>query len=246
MVIIAFILLNALFKSTKIRLLFIFLLIWFTFYVIILSSKAGIVCLLIIAFFLLLNLIIKRKLYILSLIIFFVLISFVIVGIKKFPMLTDRVNTTIQAINSSEKDINKEDGTVQRIEIWKTSITLIKENFLIGVGTGDVKDALLKSYDEKGMTFAKNKNLNAHSQYFQTFITLGIIGFLILLSLFIFPLIHAFKNRNFIYLFFLLIVAINIAVESMFENQAGVVFYTFFNSFLFLTGRQLADKNKLN
>ena len=164
-------------------------------------------------------------------------------GAKKIPLVTNRITSSVQALKSNKNDVNTADGTVQRMEIWKISLEIIKENFLIGVGTGDVKDELLKHYEEKGMSFAKHYNLNAHGQYFQTFITLGFFGFISLILLFIIPFFQSFKNRNIIYFSFLVIVAFNILVESMFENQAGVVFYTFFNSFLFLTSKQLTSEN---
>jgi len=229
--------------NKKLKYFFYFLLIWFIAYVIILSSKAGIISLIFVVLFLFVYWIIKKRNYLIStaIIIFFLLFSGVV--LKKNPTLTNRIITSFQVVKAAKNDINSDDGTVQRMEIWKTSIHIIKDNFLIGVGTGDVKDELLKHYDENGMSFAKSNNLNAHGQYFQTFITLGILGFLSLILLFIIPAFQSFKNRNIIYLLFLVIVASNIMVESMFENQAGVIFYTFFNSFLFLTTKQLTSVN---
>jgi O-antigen ligase len=246
MSIIVILLSNDQIKSKRIKYFMLFLLIWFVFYIILLTAKAGIISMLLISILLILYWTIKKKKIIISV---FILLTFILLvgfSISKLSFLSNRVNATIETLNNPTIDKNKEDGTVQRIEIWKTSFQIIKDNFLIGVGTGDVKDELLKYYDEKGMIFAKSNHLNAHSQYLQTFVTLGIIGFLALISLFIFPSLFAFKSRNFIYLFFLMIVAINISVESMFENQAGVVFYTFFNTFLFLTLKQTADLKENN
>ena len=45
--------------------------------------------------------------------------------------------------------------------------------------------------------------------------------------------IYAFRKKHLLYLLFLGIIAFNLLVESMFERQAGVVFYALFNSFLF-------------
>jgi len=47
------------------------------------------------------------------------------------------------------------------------------------------------------------------------------------------PALIAFKRKDYIYFFFILLFAMSILTESMFENQAGVVFYAFFNALLF-------------
>jgi O-antigen ligase len=119
-----------------------------------------------------------------------------------------------------------------RVLIWQAATEIIKDNFIFGVGTGDVKDVLLEKYKEKGMTGALSERLNAHNQFLQTFIALGLPGIILLLSSFIFPFILAFRKKNFIYIVFLVIVFINFLTESMLETIAGVLFYAFFNSLL--------------
>jgi O-antigen ligase len=161
-------------------------------------------------------------------------------GIKSIPTSINRLTPALEAVRAEKRDINMEDGTVQRIEIWKSSLELLRENPILGVGTGDVKDELLRKYDEKGMTFAKSYKLNSHNQYLQTSVALGFIGLLSLILMLLAPLIYAFKNKNYIYFFFLIIVGFSILVESMFENQAGVLFFTFFNTFLFLMTKRIS------
>ena len=48
------------------------------------------------------------------------------------PTHTEEVN------NSVEKNI--------RFEIWKNSLALIRENLIVGTGTGDIKDELMLQY----------------------------------------------------------------------------------------------------
>lgn len=138
-------------------------------------------------------------------------------------MLQDKNNVIDNTTTESSK---------VRLLIWQTSAEIIKDNFLFGVGTGDVKDVLMSKYKEKGLTGAYKENLNAHNQFLQTFIALGLPGILLLLASFVFPFILAIKTRNYIYLAFLIIVFINFLTESMLETIAGVMFYAFFNSLL--------------
>jgi hypothetical protein len=63
--------------------------------------------------------------------------------------------------------------------------------------------------------------------------TLGLPGIATLLLMLILPMIAAFRNRYFLYFVFLLLFSLNILSESMFEIQAGVIWYAFFNIVLF-------------
>ncbi|NQV01123.1 MAG: hypothetical protein HQ542_00625, partial [Bacteroidia bacterium] len=65
------------------------------------------------------------------------------------------------------------------------------------------------------------------NQYLQTYLSVGLIGFIVLVTMLAWPGILAFRRKNYIYFFFLLLFGMNILTESMFENQAGVVFYAF-------------------
>lgn len=226
------------------KIILILLAIIFSAYIILLSSKAGLISLIISVCLIYIYLVIKRR-KVLQYSLYFVLsISIIYLGINSIPKSINRLTPALEAVRAEKRDINMEDGTVQRIEIWKCSAELLKDNPVLGVGTGDVKDELFRKYDEKGMKFAKSFKLNSHNQYLQTSAALGIIGLISIIAMFLIPLIFAFRNKNFIYLFFLIIVGFSILVESMFENQAGVLFYTFFNSLLFLMSNRLSSENK--
>ena len=163
---------------------------------------------------------------------FLILVSFLI---YKTPQLYLRIADSKRIIKNYINNENLKDyeGTSQRILIWQSSITIIKKHFLIGVGAGDVKDSLMEEYSKKGYKDIIAKNLNAHNQFLQTFIATGVVGFIILFSLFIFPLINSFKRKNFMFFSFLIIVMLNLLTESMLETQAGVIFFAFFNTYLF-------------
>jgi len=155
--------------------------------------------------------------------------------IYKTPQLYLRIYDTERILNEYIHNENLRDyeGTSQRILIWKSSAGIIKQNLLTGVGAGDVKDILLEEYSKKNYNYIIAKSLNAHNQFIQTFIATGIFGFLVLISLFVLPLIKSYRRKNFIYFLFLLIVFLNFLTESMLETQAGVIFFAFFNSYLF-------------
>ena len=117
--------------------------------------------------------------------------------------------------------------------IWWYSFEITNDNFLMGVGTGDVKDNLLDKYREKQMFNALGLELNAHNQYLQTTLALGILGLIILMVTLVLPALYGLEVKHYLYLIFLILIAFNFLFESMLETQAGVVFYAFFNTYLF-------------
>jgi O-antigen ligase len=121
---------------------------------------------------------------------------------------------------------------IERIPIWFVSSEIISENVLFGVGTGDVKTELIKKYDLYKLTEASAQQLNAHNQYLETFIATGIIGFVLLLSIFIVPLVRSIRNRDLLLFLFLVIVLYNFMFESMMNQVSGIIFIVFFYCFL--------------
>ena len=128
---------------------------------------------------------------------------------------------------------NKE-SNAERLVVWQAGIQLIKVHPLFGVGTGDVKDALLAEYQKENKLVVYNLKLNAHNQYIQTFIALGIPGVLLLIFMLLYPGVLALRRIHIIYFSFLAVFFINNLVESMLEVQAGVLYFAFFNSLFFI------------
>lgn len=131
-----------------------------------------------------------------------------------------------------EKKLSSE-ATV-RIDIWKNIPSIINDDWLFGVGVGDNKSVLVDGYREKGIQYAAEARLNAHNQYFETFVGLGLVGLIILLTIFGVGFWKAFQRKDMLLFMFLLIVSINFLFESMFERVFGVMFFSFFYCLLLL------------
>lgn len=167
------------------------------------------------------------------------------IGYWLAPVAFSRISAAGRAVASQQSTERvQSESNADRMAVWATAVDIIEHNYLIGVGTGDVKDALMEGYKKNKLFPAFEHKLNAHNQYLQTFVALGLGGFLLLAALIVLPAIRAFRNHQDIYFVFLLIFALNILFESMLEVQAGVVFYAFFNVFLFSkkeTGTQFPE-----
>lgn len=215
---------------------------FFTLYIFLLQSKAGLLIFLFLAFLFSLYLINFKRFSLLktSLFILF-LVSISYFSIFKIPSPYNRISVAIKAFSHRNDWKGPTDGTTSRIAIWKVSYVLGVKHLPLGVGTGDTQDALMEAYQKEKLKTAYDKEYNSHNQYLQLFLTLGIVGILLLLAYLFVPLIFAIKKKNIVYITFCLVIILNLLVESMLEARAGSNFIALFNSlFFFMT--QIPEK----
>ena len=154
---------------------------------------------------------------------------FLIAVIMLFPDTQQRFLDVKKEWNQSYSDQHPTSVTIRKA-VWRISGELITKYPFTGVGTGDVEDSLLHHYQMEKLVWPYNDRLNAHNQFMQTTVALGIWGSIALVVLFITAFRLAIISRNELYFLFLLIFVISSLAESMFETEAGVMFFSFFNS----------------
>jgi O-antigen ligase len=145
------------------------------------------------------------------------------------PTVKQRFSGALISLQTGNRDKTSTESTAVRKLIWNEAIQILKQHPILGVSPGDANDTLYERYRQNGLTGAYEKKLNAHSQYFQTTVGLGLIGLASLLALFVIP---AFINRKGILVFFLLITALNFLTESMLQTMAGCIFFGYFYAML--------------
>jgi O-antigen ligase len=145
------------------------------------------------------------------------------------------------SLQTNNIDKNSVESTAVRRLIWNEAIQITKQNLVLGVAPGDANDALYDSYKQNGLTGAYAKKLNAHSQYFQTAVGLGLIGLCSLLAMFIIPLI---ENKKRTVLFFIVIIALNFVTESMLQTMAGSIFFGYFYGIICFSRAEQSAANK--
>ncbi|MES2836159.1 MAG: O-antigen ligase family protein [Bacteroidota bacterium] len=133
-------------------------------------------------------------------------------------------------------------SVAQRLEYWKTAMSIIKQNFWFGVGTGDVSDSFKQAYIETNSPLDERWRLRAHNQYISIFVAFGAFGFLIFFASLFSPIILLYKKSTFNYVVFLIIVCLSFLTEDTLETQAGVTFFAFFNSYLLFAYRKEKQK----
>ena len=131
-------------------------------------------------------------------------------------------------------------SVMQRLEFWKASWGLIQQNWLTGVGTGDMNEAFQQQYTRMHTKLAPDQRWRSHNQFLSIFVGFGIFGLLwFLFSVFYPPLVLG-KFSDYFFLIFIIIAIISMIPEDTIESQAGVTFFAFFYTFL-LFGRKEDD-----
>jgi O-antigen ligase len=149
---------------------------------------------------------------------------------EKTPGFIGKLNEARFQIHSAT---NPNGSTIrQRLEYWKTGIQLIKENFIFGVGTGDIKDEYKKKYELNKSLLLPENRLEAHNTFLTFYITFGIIGFLYLIYFLVFSIWSPFKTLNFLGFAFILVITSSFFTEDTLETQMGITIFSFLFSLL--------------
>ncbi|MEH0158141.1 O-antigen ligase family protein [Limibacter armeniacum] len=120
----------------------------------------------------------------------------------------------------------------QRVGIWNSSLSVIKDNYFLGVGTGDFQDELNQAYISDGFKKLAERNLNPHNQYILDLLRNGILGFTsTLLILFVF-FYFSFSLKDPLLFVFSISILIIFVTEAFLEAQRGILFLLSIGSLL--------------
>jgi O-antigen ligase len=154
-------------------------------------------------------------------------------NLKRFERILFIDSESFEPLSSDQKA-----GSVRvRLMVWSVAWELYKANWLKGVGTGDDDEMLVQAYRDQGYDHLEEARKDAHSQFLQTGIAIGLPGLLILVWTFFRGMVHGMKGRGFL-LYLCLILFITAWVESILERQAGILFMAFFIPLLFYAPKE--------
>ncbi len=137
----------------------------------------------------------------------------------------------------------------KRIERWKVSYEIFRENPFIGVGYENIDEVRSDKYLNGDYSLAAANDLNAHNQFLEYLSVDGALGgFIYVFSLAFLLLLSVFRRDHlFTFVFFAFIIA-NLT-ESMMVRIKGIEYYAIFVS-LFLCSKEYeileTSKNDLN
>ena len=128
-------------------------------------------------------------------------------------------------------------SAMQRIEYWKTSWLIIRQNPVVGVGTGDMNIAFEKQYEIMNSPLQPEFRWRSHNQFLSITVGFGFIGFIWFWVVLLYPPIKSRRMTDYFYLAFFVIMMVSMLSEDTIETQTGVTIFAFFTS-LFLFGKE--------
>lgn len=151
--------------------------------------------------------------------------------------LLTRVQTflTELAIYKADGDPNG-NSFIQRIEHIKAATGILKNHYLFGVGIGDVPFTFEKQYIQMNSRLAKEQQHRSHNQLLTLWISLGIVGLMLYLTVLLLPFFQ--KDVD----FFAVIILVGLLIANLFqdliETQAGVTIFALFYSLAVYRNKQ--------
>lgn len=149
------------------------------------------------------------------------------------PSFKKLVNNTISNIENF--DVNAESSLSERVTFVIICTKIIKENFYIGVGTGDFPAEYEKTVRHEGK-YGYSYTENPHNQYLLVLSQFGIIGLILFLSIFYFQIRSSFLRRdgsNHIMLVFPLFFLFIFMGDSYLQTSGTSLLFSIFSSFLY-------------
>jgi len=125
-------------------------------------------------------------------------------------------------------------GITIRLALWECATEVIKDNFWLGTGAGDGKDALRAVYEAKGFQTALEGQFNSHNQFVEAMLYGGLIQVLLLLGIFITGVRLAVKAKNMLFLAFLVFIFLCLQTETILFWHRGALFFGIFSTLFYL------------
>lgn len=216
--------------SRNILIACIVLMVFFLLSIIFLASKSGIIALFLMSLWLIFlgknfSARIKATMAV-ALVLLFILGS-------QLPWVKNSFLDALGSVENPHARLQEEKSSSLRMISWRSALKVWQAHPLLGSGAGDIKNELIHQYQTDGNLLSAEKKLNAHSQVLQSMAALGLPGLLLILAMLLLPFFIRMPSGNLLGIL-LLIFGIT---ESIFETQAGVIFYAVLMPFICMADR---------
>jgi hypothetical protein len=130
---------------------------------------------------------------------------------------------------TSHKDVSWGSVT-KRIDLWRASWKAFRKKPLSGWGTGSILQAVGYGLEENGSPLS-GLNMKPHSQYLYLMLTAGLPGLVVFLLLYTYVITGTGAWKQFMFVVFLIVFAINFFGNNSLESQPGQNLFVFFSLF---------------
>lgn len=146
------------------------------------------------------------------------------------PSLANRLKE-VSLTNLVKPNQKQADSFNLRTGIYSCTLQLVSENWVTGLGVGNVQNALNECYYRYSPVYAEKETFNTHNQYLDYWLNMGLIGIVLFLT-FLWNLAKQFLKMNEpIYLCILILFCICFLTENILLREAGLMPFMLFWSF---------------
>ena len=195
-----------------------------------LSVRSGLLSLYTALFMLTIRYILKTRRYWMGLTFIILLISIPVITYQLVPSFKSRIaymKYDYYMYQRGEGALYSDSG---RIVSLKVGMDIAKEHPWLGVGAGNLRAEVTRIFEEEYPNF-EDAHM-PHNQFLFVVAANGIIGLILFLFAFFFPIFYRRNFRHTILLGFSSIIFVAFMIEHSIENSIGVGFYIFFLSLL--------------
>ena len=198
----------------------------FSLFVIMLSSRSGLLTWFISISCIVIYILIVQKKLTKSIAVISVLGLLFTFSVNNLSLLGERMDETVKTISTSNYE-QGENGrftsTGIRVGVGKASLSVLKTSPILGVGVGDVEIELMKEFKNRRMLNCFTNKYNSHNQYLDTGLAVGLVGVLVLCVILFFSFIK-YGKLTILTFAIMGVIGGDMLVESMLDKQAGAIF----------------------
>lgn len=156
---------------------------------------------------------------------------------KKYSLYPRIYQTIWEYYTYTTTGIANEQSFSQRIEFAKAAFSIIKENFWLGVGTGNWKEEFRQAYLENNPSLSDKFYASSHNQYLNYLVKFGFAGFILIMFFLTYPVVRTKSYSDHFFLVFLVYMFFANFADSNFESHMGSSFFVLFYCLFLVTGK---------
>lgn len=169
-----------------------------------------------------------------------ILVILALIALKTSKYAKDKLLDTLSTIGFKTEeyvsDVGRDYHKISlRTKLWSSSYELFKTHPILGFGPNGSQQFLEEKYKELG--YSGLEGLNSHNQFLTTMLNHGLLGLLLLASMFIAAIYMAVKQKNMQFILCVLVFLLAFGTESILVRQKGIFLFIIIISLLTLQTR---------
>jgi O-antigen ligase len=179
----------------------------------------------------------QSRRYLVGVLGFALLFAIPLLSYQFLPSFQQRINYAIWDLEQYKAGDPDTKSDSERIVSLKIGLQIFSENKLLGVGFGDIEQEMNRIYEQKYPTLDHKL---PHNQWLLTLMGTGIVGFVVSLFVFWYPVFEQKRFKDFLFLSLHIFVFVFSMTDIPFEASFSLSFYVFFVC-LFLNNRSFIN-----